>query len=281
MEAKNITVNISLNGEIDFDKIAEALRKEIDRVGVKVELVKSTEDKYRLVTGREPKAGDFVKFSKEFAEDDTDITAGKYYVLVDADSGVIEFYDDVSDYRTKVPDDGEIYELVPVEEPKAEPLKIGDYVVATESNDYGITNSDMILGKIVEAHDLDRGDDIRVEIVAHNYAREVGLDYSVNSKYFRKATDEEVERATEKIEQAKAEAERKQVEAKWVKIGRKVNEFKEGDFVKYKKCYAEITRVGIYDISIQAPNGIMPVAFDAVTLITPVEARFDKVGFDR
>jgi hypothetical protein len=62
---------------------------------------------------------------------------------------------------------------------------------------------------------------------------------------------------------------------KWAEIGRKPNEFKEGDFVKYKKCFAEVTRVGIYDMSIEAPNGIIPVAFESAILITPVEARFD------
>jgi hypothetical protein len=75
-------------------------------------------------------------------------------------------------------------------------LKVGDYVVPLESADdeYVITNTEMKLGKVVEG-DVDCCDDIRIEVVAHENGKEVGKSYSVESKYFRKATDEEVAQA--------------------------------------------------------------------------------------
>jgi hypothetical protein len=75
--AKNLTVNISLNGEIDFEKINETIRKEIERVGVKVEI-----PKYRKVTDREPRVGDFVKFEGRVA---SYLQAKEYYEIVEID----------------------------------------------------------------------------------------------------------------------------------------------------------------------------------------------------
>jgi hypothetical protein len=103
---------------------------------------------------------------------------------------------------------------------EADELKVGDYVVPLESADdeYEITNTKMKLGKVVEGD----ADVIRIEVVVHEDASEIGYTYLGESKHFRKATDEEV---------AKAKAEQK-----WAKIGRKPCEFKKGDIVRVVEC---------------------------------------------
>jgi hypothetical protein len=80
-------------------------------------------------------------------------------------------------------------------------LKVGDYVVPLESADdeYNITNTEMKLGKVVEG-DVDCGDDIMIKVVAHENGVEVGKEYSVTSKHFRKATDEEVAQTKAELE---------------------------------------------------------------------------------
>src|SRR5690606_41127977 len=52
-------------------------------------------------------------------------------------------------------------------------LKVGDYVVPLESADdeYNITNTEMILGKVIEG-DVDCCDDIMIEVVAHENDKE-------------------------------------------------------------------------------------------------------------
>lgn len=75
-------------------------------------------------------------------------------------------------------------------------LKIGDYVVPLKSADdkYGVTNTEMKLGKVIEG-EVDCCGEIRIEVVAHENDIEVGESYSVESKYFRKATQEEIDAA--------------------------------------------------------------------------------------
>ncbi|NYV67605.1 hypothetical protein HYI36_20205 [Bacillus sp. Gen3] len=72
----------------------------IDRVASLEQRVDSLEGKaqetYRLITDREPKVGDFVKFDI----DGIDITAGKYYELQDSYDGLC-FLDDGGDLRRK------------------------------------------------------------------------------------------------------------------------------------------------------------------------------------
>ena len=75
-------------------------------------------------------------------------------------------------------------------------LKVGDYVVPLKSADdvYGVTNTEMKLGKVVEG-EVDCCGEIRIEVVAHENDIEVGESYSVESKHFRKATQEEIDAA--------------------------------------------------------------------------------------
>lgn len=90
------------------------------------------------------------------------------------------------------------------EEPEEEPLKVGDYVVALPKADleYGITDTDMKLGKIVgEPSFSGLGHDLLIEIISHTVEDEVGSEYPVKSRFFRKATEEEVKAAIKPAEE--------------------------------------------------------------------------------
>jgi hypothetical protein len=146
----------------------------------------------------------------------------------------------------------------PVEdEPKIEPLKVGDYAkVISEPGHY--QNGTVV--KLVSFGNY-----------SGNFDTE-NLDGSSGDIHL----PEQLVRATgEEVAKAKAKLAEKKLTEKWASIGRKINEFKEGDFVKYKKCFAEVTRVGIYDMSIEAPNGIIQITFESAKLVMPVESRFD------
>jgi hypothetical protein len=159
-----------------------------------------------------------------------------------------------------------------------EPLKVGDYIVALLESDreYGITNTDMKLGKVVGKND----DGIQIEIIDHVDKSDIGDTYWVEPKYFRKATDEEVAEVT-------AETERKQLEEKWAKIGRKPNEFKKGDIVRVLTNknggavpvgeVGAVDNVTGYNLQVMTANITRGNFYtcDDIELITPVEARFD------
>lgn len=268
---ENITVNISLNGPLDVEKLAEefkaSIRKEIERVGVKVEPVQ-----YRKVTDRKPKAGDFVKFIE--TEDD-DVTVGKYYEIIRFDfEGDPEFYDNDGDLDVAVSSEGDVYAIyekvvakpIAKEAPKPEPLKVGDYVKITCDKTVEGEQREVTIGeiRIIKEIDNDR---------FPYYAEKLdGSDYG----YFRtdalvRATDEEV-----------AEAKAKLAEAKWTKIGRKPNEFKKGDIVRVdnpcgspqkKGQLAEVIHDSV-DVSSVIVNGGWAVSVSE--LVAPVESRVDR-----
>ncbi|MGO0707819.1 hypothetical protein [Bacillus velezensis] len=82
-------------------------------------------------------------------------------------------------------------------------------------------------------------------------------------------------------EEEAAEIERKQAEeAKWAEIGRKVGEYKKGDVVQFKDDYVAIgvvEDVGTSFLGVRMPDeGYQGPYKNNVTLITPVEARFDR-----
>ncbi|APH46896.1 hypothetical protein BSF20_19340 [Bacillus amyloliquefaciens] len=82
-------------------------------------------------------------------------------------------------------------------------------------------------------------------------------------------------------EEEVAEIERKQAEeAKWAKIGRKVGEYKKGDVVQFKDDYVAIgvvEDVGTSRLGVRMPDEAYQGPYkNDVTLITPVEARFDR-----
>jgi hypothetical protein len=254
--------------------IFEGTIEELVELLVKVDgLGAANGDNFRKVEGREPRVGDYVKFF----EDNLDITAGKYYEIINFDDdGDPEFIDDGGDVRYEfliyLGKRFELFEKVGGEKS----LKVGDYVVPLESADdkYYVTNTGMKLGKVVKELEGDYRD-IKVEVIAHECGMEVGGIFHVESKYFRKATDEEVA-------QAKAEYERKQAEQKWAKIGRKPGEFKKGDIVRVVECtgaheIGEIVELAEDGASEYLGNdGVVLVGEpEWFELIAPVESRVD------
>ncbi len=104
--------------------------------------------------------------------------------------------------RVSTDDDCDYFEPEDLELVEDKPkFEIGDYVVALpEANEeYSITTTDMKLGKVVEEDSWDSEDDIMIEIVAHK-AVQTSMSFSVNSKYFRKATEDEIAEATKPSE---------------------------------------------------------------------------------
>jgi hypothetical protein len=226
-------------------------------------------DNFRKVEGREPRVGDYVKFF----EDNLDITAGKYYEIIDVDDdGNPEFIDDDGNVHVYIGEKFELFEKVGGEKP----LKVGDYVVPLKSADdkYYVTNTGMKLGKVVKERAGDYRD-IKVEVIAHECDMGVGGIFPVESKYFRKATDEEVA-------QAKAEYKRKQAEQKWAKIGRKPGEFKKGDIVRVVE-YTGAHEIGeIVELAEDGADEYLGKDGNAFAgesewfeLIAPVESRVD------
>lgn len=225
-----------------------------------------SKEEYRKVV-RSPREGDYVKFNES---DDDDITVGKYYEIAAIDDdGDAVFIDDggsVNWVLKALFDEGEFefFEKVGGEKP----LKVGDYVVPLESADdeYNITNTEMKLGKVVEEL-AGEYQNIRIEVIAHKDGTVVGEYFSVESKDFRKATDEEVA-------QAKAEQE----EQKWVKIERKPGEFKKGDIVRYVSdgeiCEVIDVEKGIAKVKTNG-YGICSETSPKIELIAPVESRVD------
>jgi hypothetical protein len=186
---------ITLKDGCIIEGTIEELAELLDKVGG---LGADNGDNFRKVEGREPRVGDYVKFFK----DTLDVTAGKYYEIINFDDdGDPEFIDDGGDvyyaFLDYLGEKFELFEKVGGEET----LKFGDYVVPLKSadDDYVITNTKMKLGKVVEG-DVDCCDDIRIEVVAHENDIEVGKSYSVTSEHFRKATDEEVAQAKAELE---------------------------------------------------------------------------------
>ncbi|MEI2356097.1 hypothetical protein [Mesobacillus zeae] len=263
---QDLTVKVTLNGALNYDKIAEevkaAVQREIERVGISANV---GESKYRKVTDREARVGDYIKFVKDYA----DCVADNYYKIVrDCCDGHFYVIDDVDDEYNTWGDDYELYEKV-----DEEPLKVGDYAkIADHVSHDGYAGA----GDIVEIHSNVGGVyDFRVVKVSDK------SDYTLfDSCSLVRATDEEVAKA-------KAKLERKKESEKWAKIGRKSNEFKKGDIVSFEddfKGVGEVEDIGggsdAYDLlgvrvhdkdrSYQAPQ------IKTVKLIAPVEARFDR-----
>jgi hypothetical protein len=182
----------------------------------------------------------------------------------------------------------------PVEEVEAEPLKVGDHIVALESADYmyGVTDTSMELGLVTK---LCGDGEITIKIISHKDSSEVDCEFEVDTKHFRKATDEELVIAKEKQAEANAklaeDMEQKKVEVKWAEIGRKPNEFKEGDIVRVVRVeggicnghpYGVIGEV-LYDATPKnIGSGNPEVMYNGKSLccncelIAPVESRIDR-----
>lgn len=139
-------------------------------------------------------------------------------------------------------------------------LKVGDYAKVV-GNTY---NSDIVGGAIVKITDLEDGDgDFRFELVGDD-----AYDYAKPSSLEKVSAEEE----------------------KWAKIGRKVDEYKVGDIVAYddrrwfgNSGIGEViqdTNENNYTRVDATSNGGTRINYylepETLTLITPVEARFDR-----
>lgn len=92
-----------------------AAPSELTKVMVESAPVQSDEA-YALVTDREPKAGDFVKFAEDGFDDDYDLTVGKYYEIIEIDACADAIIlDDDGDEHDTSGDDFEVYEKAVVE----------------------------------------------------------------------------------------------------------------------------------------------------------------------
>ncbi|MBX6360523.1 MAG: hypothetical protein IRZ03_10650 [Acidobacterium ailaaui] len=150
-----------------------------------------TDDGYRLVTDREPRVGDYVKFDEAPR---SYLTAGKYYEIEDFKFGdPIIIDDDGNEYDT-FGDEFEVYEKVPAIKETVNNISVGDYVVALPSADdcYRITNTNM---KLAEVRERLSERLISILVISHKDEYSVGDYLTVSEKHFRKATEDEIQAA--------------------------------------------------------------------------------------
>lgn len=230
--------------------------------------------KYRKVD-RKAQAGDIVRVT---AGRYLSVEKGAFYTVEDGakhgNPGISSIVDDDGDFRWgKISngDDWEVYENIS-DPPKPERLKVGEYAKVINMDQIGGSglDSSVKLGGIYEILTDDRTE-------TPYYARNVvsGERVWFKSKRLARATEAEVESYKKKAEG----------EAKWSAIGRKVNEFKAGDIVGIKRdqggdkvgTIAEVVEVrsNLRYKSTTSPTGTFAACFSAVTLIVPVEQRFD------
>jgi hypothetical protein len=210
--------------------------------------------KYRKVTDRDPRVGDYVKFDEAPR---SYLTAGKYYEIVEIDVlGDPQIIDDDGDELDIGGFEFEVYELVAEGAMK---LKVGDYakVISVSSAMRGFDEGDIV--KVIGVNGC--GYDTEIE----NENGTVGFGN----------VGEHIVPATE--------------EARWEKIDRKPGEFKKGDIVCVKGSNAGLPIgtigeiIGIdFDGDLDVSNGVNSRyhGTDQVELICPAEHRFDREGAD-
>jgi hypothetical protein len=264
MNTKNITVNISLAGEIDMEKIRQefdkAVRAEIDRVGVNVEVSTKQPETithegvdYKRVD-REAREGDVVVLMETTSDFFTNgviygpVRDGK---IPDNDGDYLTLYKEANN---RTPANVKVYEPIVA---KPAPLQVGDYAkVVPHNNDNCFGGA---VGDIVKV--------IRVSNEGYRVEELDGGNYcgtpNAKKEALVRATDEEV-------------AEAKQAK-RWADIGRKPNEFKVGDAIRYKKAFTTVTYVGADYVRInQSSNVERNIAVNPadLTLVFPVESKF-------
>ncbi|MCC8352539.1 hypothetical protein [Bacillus sp. AF23] len=255
-------VAASTNPSVE-ERVAKA-EGEIESLKSDVAALKG-EAEYKRIDVDEAKVGDFVKFD----DPPSYLTDKEYYEIKEFEDGDPVIIDDDSDEYDTYTDNFAVYRKVSAEsveaEPKPERLKVGDYAKVVNATDY---------------HKFSDGD--IVEILEDSFTHG-------NNEVARRITDEEIQYVLAKelvcaTDEEVAEAKRAAAERKkWAEIGRKVGEYKVGDIVQISDEYDEYGVFGIMDYigahfyGVQLPNGTYSRPNkDKVTLITPVEARFDR-----
>lgn len=217
------------------------------------ELITHNGAEYTLVD-RKAQPGDVVVFTESTMHY---VKNGKLYGPVD-DEG--EFLDEVGDYiYVYWKSSGRDIHNVKVYEPVAQPLKVGDYA------------------KVIKADKFSIGDIVYIskEDSVHFHCEKVTSGYW----HFADKEGELVRATDEEVAEAKAQAEKATLEAKWAKIGRKPNEFKKGDIVRYKSD-GEICEVLLVTdsgkVKVETLNSGPCYEDKDIELFTPVESRFDR-----
>ena len=122
-----------------------------------------------------------------------------------------------------------------------EPLKVGDWAVHKKRG---------YIGRVITEHAMNRvKSDARPSL-------------QTPIEHFRHATPDEIAQEVER--------------RKWAAVDRKVNEYKEGDIFKNGDMLHVVTGLGdprlVYE-------GFEPFSKSEITMVVPVEQRFDKEGF--
>jgi len=224
--------------------------KTLDMVGGEITKVAYEGAEYERVGG-EANVGDIVLIT-----DDSwcDATEGAFYLSIDISVGDPVIVDDIDEKDSYYSDGYALFRKKPVR------LKVGDYAKVVGDT----YNSDIVGGEIVKITDLEDGDgDLRFELVGDD-----AYDYAKLSSLEKVSAEEE----------------------KWAKIGRKVDEYKVGDIVAYDDPeWLKNKGIGKVTEDTDEDNYTRVVATDIrgrsigiyllpekLTLITPVEARFDR-----
>lgn len=230
------------------------------------------ETEYKRIGKSEARAGDYVKYIDSDYLDicDYSFTIGKLYEIkaVDGD-GDFEHEADNGERLMACPDDEELefYRKVSdAAESKPERLKVGDYAkVVKRIRDHSAEIGEIVIVEMDDKSVLPyKCDKLNGERVGWFYADELV-----------RATDEEV-----------SEAKRA---AKWAEIGREVGEYKVGDVVAYSDSYwfgnsgiGEVVdcvvegRPKVWAVDYRGLKASYPIKHAKLTLVTPVEARFDR-----
>ncbi|WP_366560741.1 hypothetical protein AB0R69_19920 (plasmid) [Bacillus pumilus] len=241
--------------------------KTLDMVDGEITKVAYEGAEYERVEGG-AKVSDIIRLTEEAHHD---VTLGGFYTVREVRGARVQITDDVNEPHHW---DEEYYDIF---RKKHTRLKVGDYAkVVDDSGQDAVTKGDFV--KITEDDEttLPFKCDVVIGKSAGGYvwARESDLVH---------ATEAEVTAVRESEE-------KRSIEAKWAKIGRKVGEYKVGDIVAYddpayfkNDGIGEVTADSTYDcgpeIKAIGRSGYQEcwyVRKSSLTLITPVEARFDR-----
>lgn len=216
---------------------------------------------YTLVS-RKAQAGDVVVLTES---DVPYITVGKAYETVERGArSDLGFYDNVGDDILVYHSDRRTEENVLVYEKKMPAMKVGDYVRVKDGADS--RHGDIEAGTIVKVTDF-----------GHYITHKVRVDLLDGSDYDRFNADD-LELVDEK-------------DVTFAKIGRKPNEFKKGDIVRYTKTNVGVNSLRIVTVHKDTDKGgLTQVDFyphehaicteqsESLELIAPVESRVDNVA---
>ncbi|MEK4311747.1 hypothetical protein [Bacillus sp. FSL P2-0092] len=239
--------------------------KTIDMVGGEITKVSYEGAEYERVEG-DAKVGDLLSVTEGIYHENV----GEFFECYDVDCDGDAVFDD--GVCRGVALERSTYVLF---RKKPTRLKVGDYAKVVDEGEISIT------GDIVKITEDDHGTTpFRCAVITGKGAGD----------YFWACESELVHATEAEVATAKEAEAKRSIEAKWAKIGRKVDEYKVGDIVSY----ADTTWFGNSGIGEVSEGQLLSyqvriVATDRggfkneyylskgrVTLITPVEARFDR-----